>query len=104
MRAAMAVSSFRRDAIVVEQVREQKGSIESRSSLKVGAEAHARPELAGDRTCYGRLQRPQVPLWQLRPSGFTTKGLKATKGREGMSRRSMMLTGLKSGSESEGDC
>lgn len=50
MRAAMAVSSLRRDTIVVEQVREQEGSIESQSSLKVGAEAHARPELAGDRT------------------------------------------------------
>lgn len=50
MRAAMAASSFRRDAIVVEQVREREGSIESQSSLKVGAEAHARPELAGDRT------------------------------------------------------
>jgi hypothetical protein len=77
MRAAMAVSSFRRGAIVVEQVREQEGSIESQSSLKVGAEAHARPELAGDRTLLRSLTKTTGAFMAAWTFGIHHEGLES---------------------------
>ena len=73
----MAVSSFRRDAIVVEQVREQEGSIESLSSLKVGAEAHARPELAGDRTLLRSLTKTTGAFMAAWAFGIHHEGLES---------------------------